>query len=257
MPPATPLLALDQGNSRLKAVLWEDELARARAELPTEAGPEAWEQALIPLLGGTELPVALASVVPARAEGLEAWLQARGRRVRRIEGDTPVPFPVAIQGRQSLGADRLCNAARAWSLHLAPALILDAGTALTVDVIDGDGCFAGGVIFPGEEMVLDALSRGASRLPRVAASWPATAIGVDTASALAAGSSWGLLGAAQGLVRRLRQELCAAEATVVLTGGQAPALARHWGAEPVQLAPDWTLAGLRDLAAAGCGAMRG
>jgi type III pantothenate kinase len=190
--------------------------------------------------------VALASVRPVEAARLAAWLTGRGARCWRLASDMPLPFPAALRDRHRLGADRLCNAAAAWAEQLAPALVVDAGTALTVDLLDPAGCYLGGAILPGPELALTALAAGTAQLPRAQARWPAQPWGTDTAEALAAGALWGALAAAEGFAARLRGDWPGA--AVILTGGLAPALAERWREGEARLEPDWTLRGLAALA---------
>jgi len=242
------LLCLDLGNSRLKGLLWRDGRASAGLALAAEAGPAAWEAALAEPLAAAAGRVALTSVRPAEAARLRDWLAGRGARCWQLASDMPLPFPTALRDRRTLGADRLCNAAAAWAEHLAPALLVDAGTAITVDLIDPAGCYLGGAILPGPALALAALAAGTAQLPRVQAEWPPQPWGGDTAEALAAGALWGGLAAVEGLVARLRRTWPAA--TAVLTGGLAPALAARWQEGAARLEPDWTLRGLAALASA-------
>jgi type III pantothenate kinase len=243
----TALLCLDLGNSRLKGLLWQDGRASAHFTLPAQAGPPDWERVLAGPLAAAGR-VALASVRPAAAAQLAAWLAARGPRCWQLASTMPLPFATALGDRRTLGADRLCNAAAAWVEPLAPALLIDAGTAITVDLIDPAGCYLGGAILPGPELMLAALAGGTAQLPRVQAAWPAQPWGGDTAEALAAGALWGSLAAVEGLVARRRREWPGAVA--VLTGGLAPALAARWQEGVARLEPDWTLRGLAALALA-------
>jgi type III pantothenate kinase len=261
-PPDTPrralqstageFLALDLGNSALKALRTRRGASAERLRLDAGGGPELWERELAGLLADHP-SVGLCSVSPSREAALVAWLEGRGARLCRIRGDSPAPFAVLVRRRATLGADRLCNAAAAWGRGLAPALVLDVGSAMTLDLLDGRGRYAGGLIFPGESMLLDAMAAGGERLPRAEAGWTASPVGAETDEALRAGASWGLLGAAEGLVRRLRAQL-GAPCPAVLTGGGAGELARRWREGECRLEPDWTLEGLRLLCAGAAGA---
>jgi len=246
-----PLLCLDMGNSRLKAALVAGGAIRARLALEARTDPSAWDRRLAPLLTEPGTRAALCSVVPSREPPLLEWLRGRGVPAWQVAGDDEVPFPVAVEGRATLGADRLCNAAAAWSEGLAPALVVDAGSAVTADWLDAAGVYRGGMILPGRTMMLGALARGAERLPHAEPRWTEDPVGRDTAAALAAGATWGLLAAVEGLAARL-----GADGAVVLTGGLAPDLAARWRGTPPRLEPDWTLLGLRALVEAGAARRR-
>ena len=242
---SSELLCLDLGNSRLKALLFGGAGPKRWAMLPAAASEEDWERELGPL-ADAGAAVALSSVNPSRGAALKAWLDVRRLYSWELRGDSPVPFPVAVRGRETLGADRLCNAAAAWAEGLAPALIADAGSALTLDVIDAAGCYLGGLILPGSNLMLAALARGTGQLPHIEAEWPEKIIGEDTRGALAAGASWGLLSALEGLVRRLRRRF-GEDCSLVMTGGWGDALADRWEEGSCRLEPDWTLMGLKAL----------
>ena len=235
------LLCLDQGNSRLRALLRG--VAGGRQAIALSMDPAAWEAELAPLLARAER-VALCSVAPGRSAPLLEWLRPRGKPIFVASGESATPFPVDVRGRRSLGPDRLCNAAAAWADGLAPAIVIDAGTAMTVDFVDRDGRYAGGAILPGSELSLRALAAGGEMLPALAlGEWPESPVGRDTESAMLAGALWGLLAAAEGLVARLGGEGC----SVILTGGMAGQLGERWRGE-VRVEREWTLLGLAALA---------
>jgi len=128
---------------------------------------------------------------------------------------------------QSVGRDRLYAARGALALTGGrAAVVVDAGTALTVDAVrpgpaGAPGVFLGGAIAPGPEMAADALARGAARLPRVTPRPGQRALGKDTHEALAAGVGVGFEGAALHLVERVAAEAELQDPAVVLTGGAA------------------------------------
>lgn len=238
-------LCLDLGNSRLKGFLWEE--GHGRASFSIAAVDEAaWAAALAEPLAAAGGRVALASVNPPVAARLSAWLAAQDAQCWRLASADPLPFPCAIADRRTLGADRVCNAAAAWAAGLAPAVVIDAGTAMTVDIVDPAGCYLGGAILPGPALALAALGAGTAQLPRAAARWSSEPWGKSTATALAAGALWGGLAAAEGYAARLRRRW--PTAAVVLTGGLAADFAARWQAGAARLEPDWTLRGLAALA---------
>ncbi|MCB1162449.1 type III pantothenate kinase [bacterium] len=241
------LLCIDIGNSRLKARCWSH--GPEGDALSLEGGDvDALLDALAPLLAAAEGRVGLCSVRPSLGLPLARALRARGAQLREIRGDSPAPFPVAVAQRETLGADRLCNAAAAWAASLAPALVIDAGTAVTVDLVDAGGVYRGGAILPGQSLTLRALGAGAEQLFEARPDWPPSPWGRDSAEALAAGALWGGLAALEGLALRYRADWGDA-APVILTGGAAPGLAARWAAGACRLEPDWTLRGVAALCA--------
>ena len=170
--------------------------------------------------------VAIASVCAARLDELLGG--GSGWTPRLLEGT-----PCRVRDPRlasSAGADRLAAVA---ALLPGPGLVVDAGTALTVDVLDADGVYLGGFIAPGPELLADALARGTAGLPRVAAVPCRVEPGVETIAAIEAGL-WGLaVGGADRLVEAARSLLPASpQPRLVATGGWGEAwceASRHPG----------------------------
>lgn len=183
--------------------------------------------------------VAIASVVPAVTAALLAALPA----ARAVDHTWTLPFAHELREPQTVGADRWCNVAAACAVGLRDALVIDAGTATTFDILQ-DGIFRGGLIAPGMALAARALQERAARLwPVPFAACPLEA-GRDTASALAAGGYHvgvhGVVGTARALLERYPG------LTVVTTGG----LAEHVRQPGWRHDPLWTLRGLEALATA-------
>jgi type III pantothenate kinase len=166
----------------------------------------------------------LASVNPAVAALLIAEINTGlGIGVHRIERDVPVPIRRQLAARARVGEDRLLNAAAAHALLRQSCVIVDAGTAITVDYVGADGTFHGGAIGAGAQMMLDALHARAAQLPRVVMAAPRGALGRDSAEAMRAAVFFGL----RGLVSTLADEYAWAmggRPLVVATGGDAELL---------------------------------
>ena len=128
-----------------------------------------------------------------------------------------------------VGADRLVNSLAAWKKYQTAAIIVDAGTATTVDVVSKDGHFLGGAIAPGLQVSANALFQAAARLPRVELETPPHAIGRSTVTALQSGLVYGYAGLVKELVARSLAELEAVAPnepmTIVATGGLAETIA--------------------------------
>jgi len=191
--------------------------------------------ALLDAAGGA--PLVLASVVPR----VEALLSSLAKDLRRADHTARLPFEHRLTDVAATGADRLCNVAAAVAAGLGSALVVDAGTATTVDVLC-DGVFVGGVIAPGMAFGLEQIGLQAARLRPLPFAAVPLAAGPDTASALAAGAFHAGVGGVEALVDGL---LAAHGALpVVLTGGLG-----HFLARPGRfLDPHWTLRGAACLA---------
>ncbi len=223
------IVLADVGNTRIKlAVLHAEGDRAAAAGLPAVARRQdllsrefraanlrSWLEASAP---GPAF-VLVASVHDAAAARLESAIaevsvtRHRPLRQRRI-GRDDLPLVIDVDEPHRVGIDRLAAAAAAATVKAAdrPAVVVDCGTATTVDMIARDGRFLGGAILPGPELLSRALAEGTSRLPEVAAldrgAVPAMP-GRSTQAAIAAGIGLGMRGAVARLV---------AEATAVLGG---------------------------------------
>jgi len=262
------LLAIDAGNSTLTAALAADRDLAAAAEpgrtrhaaTPARATADEVELLLDGLLGldghrlGDVTRVVLASVVP-RVSTAVAAVAAR-RHLPFLEASAAtVPLAVHVDRPAEVGADRLVNALAAARLHGTPAIVVDIGTATTVDAVGADGAFLGGAIAAGPQLSLDALASRTAKLPHVELGGSPRAIGRDTVEALRSGAVYGQAGAVAELVSRVRGELATLSQgrrpIVVLTGGgsRLPWAADIPGVDVVD--PDLTLRGLLVLAAEG------
>ena len=133
-------------------------------------------------------------------------------------------MPILIDNPHELGSDRLVNAVSAFERIGGRCLAVDFGTSINVDAVSADGEYLGGVIAPGLEVSIEALSLRAAKLPRIQLEEPEVAIGRNTQSALQSGFVFGFAGLVDGIVRRMLDEL-GTPATVIATGGMATAIA--------------------------------
>jgi type III pantothenate kinase len=133
-------------------------------------------------------------------------------------------MPIRIDNPREVGADRLVNAVAAYDRVRAACIVVDFGTAITYDAVSAAGEYLGGIISPGAEISIEALTERAAKLPRVELAEPRTLIGKSTVDAIRSGIVYGFAGQVDGIVRRLRAEL-GASTPVIATGGLAHALA--------------------------------
>jgi type III pantothenate kinase len=133
-------------------------------------------------------------------------------------------MPILVDNPHELGADRLVNAVAAHARVKGACVTVDFGTSTNFDVVSGAGEYLGGVIGPGVEISLEALTARAAKLPRIDLSSPQAAIGKHTQAAMQSGFAYGFAGLVDGIDRRLADEL-GEEATFVATGGLAHTIA--------------------------------
>jgi len=179
-------------------------------------------------LGLGDVDAAMVScVVPALAQEYDQlvtrYLDGKGALVGP---SMKTHMPIRIDNPRELGADRLANAIAAYERIGGACIAVDFGTAINYDVVSTDGEYLGGVISPGIEISLEALSQRAAALPKVRLGAPRAAIGKGTLEAIQSGVVFGYAGQVDGLVSRLREEL-GDEATAIATGGFAPVIVPH------------------------------
>ena len=132
-------------------------------------------------------------------------------------------MPIRYENPREIGADRLVNAVAAFDKVGAACVVVDFGTAITFDPVSAEGEYLGGVIAPGVEISMEALTERAAALPKIDLVPPRSVIGKTTVDAIRSGVVYGYAGLVDGILRRLRTELGPETATIA-TGGLATAI---------------------------------
>ena len=132
-------------------------------------------------------------------------------------------MPIRIDNPRELGADRLVNAVAAYEQLGGPVVVVDFGTAITFDIASEDGEYVGGIIAPGVEISMEALTARAAALPKIDLTAPRSLIGKGTVDAIRSGVIYGFAAQVDGIVTRLRHEL-GEETEAIATGGLAHAI---------------------------------
>jgi len=213
-------VTVDVGNSSIGVVSWRD----GESRLVRHAQPEA-------AAGGLQGAVAIVSVAPERLRRLLAALPA-GARPRVFEQAPPDLGAPGLLA--TAGADRL---AAALALRPGPGVAIDAGTAVTVDLVDGAGRFVGGFIAPGPSAAAAGLAARTALLPDLGGDVVPIAPGAETRAALAAGT-WGLaVGGLDRLVEAALATLGGHGVRLVATGGWGEAWRRASRLSGIELDP--------------------
>lgn len=174
---------------------------------------------------------------------VEALAPKLGRRLYRIGHDFETPIERAMAADTMPGQDRLLNALAAWTSMQQACVVVDAGTAITVDFVDGEGVFQGGAIAPGATMMLQALHEKTSALPQISFEKPAEEpFGKNTRQSMLQGVYWGMQGAVRMLIERYA-EAYEAYPSVVVTGSDAQLLFENDDLID-RIIPDLTLRGV-------------
>jgi type III pantothenate kinase len=231
------IILLDVGNIAAKAVLAESGRFTKRWRFDTAGDPE---EAIERLVEAGPEGLAYSSVVPAWTGALRS-VRRRDPIEKIVEAgpSSGLPFGISVEEPMGVGPDRLCAAAGAWSEGSEEAVMVDAGTAVTVDLLSG-GYFRGGSIFPGLSLLTGALHGGTALLPPIGELPDVIEPpGRSTSDAMIAGITWGLVGAVRELVSRTLTE----GADLWVTGGGGAFLAPHLG-HPYRFEEDLVLKGL-------------
>ncbi len=162
-------IAASVGNTRTRIGQFLDGRLKESKAFDNDALPEIVQQVLRWWEGMDDSSaVLLASVNDAVARSLEAMIEDQlSIAVYHVGEDVPVPIGRRLDPETITGIDRLLNAAAAYARVRQACIIIDAGTAITVDFVDGDGTFHGGAIAPGARMQLQALHEGTAGLPEL------------------------------------------------------------------------------------------
>lgn len=173
--------------------------------------------------------VILGSVVPPLTGTMRAMAERYfGAKTITIEPGLDTGMPILYDNPAEVGADRIVNGIAAFERFGRgtgrPLIVVDFGTATTLDAITAKGEYLGGAICPGVQISADALFQRAARLPRIDVRKPPRIVGRTTVGAMESGLFYGYVGMVEGLVRRMSDEL-GGNALCVATGGLAAVIA--------------------------------
>jgi len=218
----TDLLAVTLGNTSVAAAAAHPDGALGEVSREPLARLEA---ALGPRLEAAEGPVLVCSVNPPALERLRRTAVAAGFDPPQVAGeDFAIPVAADVDEPARVGTDRLLAALAAHRRAEGPCLVVDVGTAVTVDAVDEAGTFLGGAIFPGPRLMARSLADGTAQLPLVEMSGVEAGdrvIGKNTEAAVRIGVSRALSGALGYILTAMLLEL-GVQGPVFLTGGDAP-----------------------------------
>jgi type III pantothenate kinase len=230
------LLAIDVGNTQSHLGLFEADALVAHWRFATAADQTADElairlSALVALeeraldeIDGSIISSVVPQLTPEYAGMCERYL---GGQCLIVGPGLSTGMPIQLDNPRELGADRLVNAVAAYDRFGAACAVADFGTAITFDVVSGDGEYLGGVIGPGVEISMEALAARTAKLPPIELGEPlgepGGVIGRSTQASLQSGIIYGFAGAVDAIARRVQREL-GADTRFVATGGHAAAI---------------------------------
>jgi type III pantothenate kinase len=220
------LVAIDIGNTNIHVGIFEEEVLHSTYLVKNE-----YQTDFIKILNSAILykaqGVILSSVNPKIEvfviESIQKHLFVKPQRIGK---EIPVPISILTEYPETVGVDRLVNALAAFELTKNWTIVVDAGTAITVDGINDKGVFMGGIIAPGIDMSSKALHQYTALLPEVTVDKPESILGKNTEEAIKSGIYWGTIGMINQYIGMLCDEL-ECQPAIIATGGSANMLAQE------------------------------
>lgn len=223
------ILAIDVGNTNVVMGCLDHDEIRFEARLATSHSKTA-EQYAIELKDILELydfdigqidGSIISCVVPPLTNSLKKAVELVTRKVPLVVGPgVKTGLNIMTDNPGQLGSDLVVGAVAALAQYPVPMVIFDLGTATTASVIDSSKTFLGGIIYPGINISLSALTSATSQLPRISIEKPARVIGRNTIDSMTSGIVYGNASMMDGMADRIEEEL-GQDVTVITTGGLA------------------------------------
>ena len=230
------LLAIDIGNTNIVVGVFDEHLLKSKVRLTTRKTTTVDEAGLmlsgvLDKLGVDTAQVSrvvLASVVPDLTRAFEqATRLYLDHSCLTITAAVKMPIRINLAHPEQLGADRIANASAAWLRYRQAIIVVDFGTATTLDVVSADGIYEGGIIAPGPETSMKELARRASRLFTVNLEQPQAVVGKSTEEALRSGLFYGTIGQVDYMIDKILEETGFEEYRVIATGGYAVGMDKY------------------------------
>ena len=224
------LFLLDIGNTHTRYGLLEN----GEIKYSRNCDTISLDKLIIP----DNVPIAAATVVP----NAKKWLKRKD--VFWVDNTVKTGIDLSLVDASALGADRIANLATLANSADLPAIIIDCGTAVTIEVLDSNIVFRGGQIAPGRFLLRKSLADYTAQLPFLQVDdIKADTFGWNTCDAIRLGTDFGLIGAVKEFIIQTKKELGVSDCQVFVTGGDADILLENIkGLEAVSI--DFTLKGI-------------
>jgi type III pantothenate kinase len=224
------IIAIDIGNTNIAIGLFLDGREEFIESIPglseaelTRCLESAWQK--IPLVEGSKENkrdgvIVVSSVKPAWTEEIRQIAEEHlNEEIHIIGQDIPLPMSVWVDEPDKVGTDRVISAAAAYAVVEDAVVVADFGTAVTIDLVDQNGVFLGGVICPGFEISAQALQNNTAQLPNIKVTKPSAPYGKNTVDAINCGLYYSIVGALQEIIRRYAEELGRWPQTIITGSG--------------------------------------
>ena len=223
------LLAIDIGNTNLViGVIREDEIvfkvriATDHTRTSDQYGLEI--KNMLEAFGVRREDISdciISSVVPPVFNSVRTGvIKMLGKQPMVVGPGLKTGLDIQVDSPAQVGSDRIVIAVAALAEYQAPLILMDLGTATTVEVVEPPRTYVGGMIFPGVRISLEALTSKAAQLPGISLDKPKNVIGKNTVDCMRSGMMFGTAAMLDGIIERMEEEL-GHRATVIATGGMA------------------------------------
>ena len=223
------LLAIDIGNTNIvigciqdDKILFEARIATDRTRTSDQYGVEIKNMLEAFGVKKEELrDCIISSVVPPVFNSVRTGvIKIIGKQPIVVGPGLKTGLNIQVDMPSQVGSDRIVIAVAALAEYEAPLILMDLGTATTIEVVEPGNVYMGGVIIPGVKVSVDALTSRAAQLPGISLDQPKHVIGKNTVDCMRSGIMYGTAGMIDGIVDRMEEEL-GHKSTLVATGGMA------------------------------------
>jgi len=225
------IIAVDIGNTNIDIGLFLEDKEQFFESIPGGSRAKlknclksAWQK--IPIVESSKEDkrngvIVVSSVKPAWTEIIREIAETNfDEDIYLIGKDIPLPMQLWVDEPDKVGTDRVVSAAAAYAVAEDAVVVADFGTAVTIDLVDQNGIFLGGVICPGFEISAKALRDYTAQLPNIKITKPKAPYGKNTVEAINCGLYYSIVGALQEVIRRYAEEFGKWPQTVI-TGSAA------------------------------------
>ena len=223
------LLAIDIGNTNIvlgciqdDEILFKARIATDRTRTSDQYGVEI--KNMIEAFGVKVDQIEdciISSVVPPVFNSVRTGvIKVIGKQPLVVGPGLKTGLNIHVDVPSQVGSDRIVVAVAALAEYKAPLILMDLGTATTIDVVEPENRYLGGVIFPGVKVSLDALTSRAAQLPAISLDRPKAVVGKNTVDCMRSGMMFGTAAMIDGLIDRIEEEL-GHSSTLIATGGMA------------------------------------
>jgi len=212
------LIAIDIGNTNITLALFLEDKEQSIESIPGDCKTKLdkclksfWQK--IPVLEVSKEKkrngvIVVSSVKPDWTAGVKKIAKdSLGEKIRVIGKDIPLPTTSQVDEPDKVGTDRLISAAAAYAVVETAVVVIDFGTALTIDLVDENGIFQGGVICPGFDISAAALNANTAQLPKIKVTKPNAPYGKNTTDAINCGLYYSAIGTLHEIIRRYAEKL--------------------------------------------------